>query len=174
VKFMSKVSTIVLVLFFVSTGILSHAQTEADAQDDAATTPLPAMLVTSVTAGFIDPAGKVPAINGVPGSKISNADLPFPLGLLVHGHQYIYTLSAQDNNYTGSCTGAYSLTQVQDGKTVTLGSGNIKAFNTKPGDVWLWDIIGSVIPDAPGLAKLTGSFTCGTTTNSLSSTMILQ
>jgi hypothetical protein len=173
VKFTSKVSMIVLTLFVVSAGVLSYAQTETAAQDDT-TAALPAMLPTSITAGHIDPAGKVPALNAVPGSKVTNSDIAFPLALLVHGSEYVYSITAEDNNYTGSCTLSYTLTQVQDEKTVTLQSGNFKTFNTKPGNIWMWVALGKAIPDSPGLAKLTGTATCGTSTNSISSTVLLQ
>jgi hypothetical protein len=164
--------TVLLALFVFSAGAaLSNAQDEAV---EDATAPLPAMLPTSITAGSIDPAGKVPAIDGVPGSKVTNVDVAFPLGLLKHGTEYVYSFTIQDNNYTGSCTASYSLTQVQDGKTVTLESADFKTFTTKPGNYWFWVGTGKAIPDSPGLAKLNGIVKCGTSTNTISSTVLLQ
>jgi len=134
----------------------------------------PAMVPTSVTAGYIDPAGKVPTINGVPGSGVSNLDVSFPVGLLVHGNNYVYSVTGQDNNYTGSCEVGFTLTQVQNGKSVTLDSGLITTFTTAPGNVWLWVITGKAIPDSPGAATLTGIFKCGTNTNTIKTAVLLQ
>jgi hypothetical protein len=135
---------------------------------------VPAMLPTSITAGGVDPAGKVPTINGVPGSQVTNLDVAFPLALLAHGNRYVYSTTVQDNNYTGSCTVSYSLTQVQNGKKVTLDSGKISTFKTAPGNIWLWVILGKAIPNSPGLATLTGIYKCGTSVNSSKSTVLLQ
>jgi hypothetical protein len=152
----------VLAMFTVTVGLSASAQT------------IPAMLPTSITAGLPDPAGKVPTINGVPGSQVANLDVAFPLALLVHGNRYVYSTTVQDNNYTGSCTVSYSLTQVQNGKKVTLDSGRITTFKTAPGNVWLWVILGKPVPNSPGLAALSGSFKCGTNVYFTKSTMLLQ
>jgi hypothetical protein len=161
------VTALAVLTLTVSLSASTQAQTETPAT-------LPAMLPTSVTAGLIDPAGKVPTINGVPGSKVTNLDVSFPLALLVHGTRYVYSITVQDNSYTGSCTVSYSLTQVQNRKKVTLDSAKITTFKTSPGNIWLWVATGKAIPDSPGLATLTGSFKCGTTTNSIKSTALLQ
>ncbi len=135
---------------------------------------VPAMLPTSVTAGLIDPAGKVPTINGVPGSKVTNLDVSFPLGILTNGNRYVYSITVEDNNYTGSCTVSYALTQLQNGKKVTLDSAKITKFKTAPGNIWLWVATGKAIPNSPGVATLTGTFKCGANTNSIKSTVLLQ
>jgi len=154
----------------------SRASAQADDAASIAGPPvaLPAMLPTSITAGLIDPAGKVPTVNGVPSSGVSNVDLSFPLAILTHGTVYVYSLTVQDNNYTGSCTASYSLSQVQSGKTVTLDFRKITTFNTAPGNIWLWVAQGKAIPNSPGLATLTGLIKCGTTSYSVKSTMLLQ
>jgi hypothetical protein len=101
---------------------------------------LPAMFPTSITAGLPDPAGKVPTINGVPGSQVENLDVAFPLALLTHGNRYVYSVTVQDNSYSGLCTVSYALTQLQNGKKVTLDSAVITKFKTAPGNIWLWVI----------------------------------
>jgi len=156
---------VALAMFTLTVGLSAYAQTPAT---------LPAMLPTSITAGQIDPAGKVPTINGVPGSQVTNLDVSFPLALLFHGNRYVYSVTVQDNSYTGSCTVSYALTQVQNGKKVTLDSAKITTFKTAPGNIWLWVATGKAIPNSPGLATLAGSFKCGTTTNSIKSTVLLQ
>jgi hypothetical protein len=117
-----------LAVFTLTVGLSAYAQTPAT---------LPPMLPTSMTAGLIDPAGKVPTINGVPGSQVTNLDVSFPLALLAH-------------------------------------SAKITTFKTAPPDIWLWVATGKAIPNSPGLATLTGSFKCGTTTSSIKSTVLLQ
>lgn len=140
----------------------------------ASAATVPAMLPTSVTAGAIDPAGKVPTINGVPGSQVTNLDVAFPLSLLAQGNQYVYAITVEDNNYSGSCTVSYALTQIQNGKKVTLDSKLITKFNTAPGNIWLWVAEGKPIPNSPGLATLEGIFKCGTNKNTISATVLLQ
>jgi hypothetical protein len=168
---MISMAAIAVVMFTLTVGFSASAQAQTEKVTPAT---LPAMLPTSITAGLPDPAGKVPTINGVPGSQVTNLDVSFPLALLAHGNRYVYSLTVQDNNYTGSCTALYSLTQVQNGKKVTLDSGKIKTFNTAPGNIWLWVMLGKAIPNSPGLATLTGIFKCGTNVNSIKSTMLLQ
>ena len=165
-----------LAMFALTVGLSASAQGQTEEAAANAETPatLPAMLPTSITAGLIDPAGKVPTINGVPNSQVTNVDLSFPLALLVHGNRYVYAVTVQDNSYTGSCTVSYSLTQVQNGKRVTLDSAKITTFNTAPGNIWLWVATGKAIPTSPGLATLTGIFKRGTTTSSIKSTVLLQ
>jgi hypothetical protein len=165
-----------LALFTLTVGLSAsaQAQTEEAASNEPTPATLPAMLPTSITAGLPDPAGKVPTINGVPGSQVTNLDVSFPLALLVHSNRYVYSTTVQDNSYIGSCTVSYALTQVQNGKKVTLDSAVITKFKTAPGNIWLWVMLGKAIPNSPGLATLTGSFKCGTTTNRISSTVLLQ
>lgn len=158
-------------MFTLTVGLSASAQARTEQVTPAT---LPAMLPTSITAGLPDPDGKVPTINGVPGSQVTNLDVSFPVALLVHGNRYVYSTTVQDNSYAGSCTVSYVLTQVQNGQKVTLDSAKITTFNTAPGDVWLWVATGKAIPNSPGLATLTGRFKCGTTTNSISSTVLLQ
>jgi hypothetical protein len=150
-----------LAMFTLTVGLAASAQAQA-------------MLPTSITAGYIDPAGKVPTINGVPGSQVTNLDISFPVGILVQGNQYVYSITVQDNNYTGSCTVSYALTQLQNGKKVTLDSLKITKFKTAPGNIWLWVATGKAIPNSPGPATLTGTFKCGTNTNSTKSAVLLQ
>ena len=107
-----------LAMFALTVGLSASAQGQTEEAAANAETPatLPAMLPTSITAGLIDPAGKVPTINGVPNSQVTNVDLSFPLALLVHGNRYVYAVTVQDSSYTGSCTVSYSPTQVQNDK----------------------------------------------------------
>ena len=132
------------------------------------------MIPTSMTAGYVDPNGKVPTVNAVPGSGVENVDLSFPTALLVHGVRYVYATTVQDNNYTGSCTVSFKLTQVHAGKTVVLDSGTINTFSTKPGNVWLWVILGKAIPNSPGPATLTATYRYGAVKTSMNSLVLLQ
>jgi hypothetical protein len=162
-------------LFIAGSAIALPAQpTESAAQDAKPETAIPGMLPAFITAGNIDPNGKVPALNGVPGSGIENLDLAFPVTILTQGTRYVYSVAVQDYNYTGSCTVSFKLTQVQGTKTVTLDSGTIITFHTAPGNVWIWVTTGKTIPNSPGPATLTGSLKYGTTTTSTKTTVVLQ
>jgi len=127
-----------------------------------------------ITAGQIDPAGKVPGLNLVSGSGVTNLDLPFPLTLLAHGSSYVYTIALQDLNFTGTCQASFTLTQVQFGATVTLDSGTNSKFSCTPGTIWFWDFGGKVIPNSPGPATLTGTVTYGGRRAVTTATVVLQ
>jgi hypothetical protein len=148
-------------------------QAQSDSIQDAPAT-VPGMLPAFISAGYIDPNGKVPTINAVPGSGIENLDISFPVTVLNHGTNYVYSVVVQDNNYSGKCTVAYKLTQVQNGKTVTLDSLTITSFTTAPGNVWLWVATGKAIPNSPGIATLTGILTYGGTTTTTKTSVLLQ
>jgi hypothetical protein len=127
-----------------------------------------------ITAGLPDPNGKVPTLNGVAGSGITNLDISFPMTLLTHGSSYIYTLSFQDVNFTGTCQASFTLTQIQFNKTVTLDTEKDPAFSCGPGTFWFWTFGGKVIPDFPGPATLTGTVTYGTSKANISSTVVID
>ncbi len=136
------------------------------AQAVPATTPV--IVATVITPTYIDPNGKVPVINGVPGAGVINLDLGFPVGVLVHGNSYIYALALTDVSFTGTCTVAYKLQQ----GTVTLDS-NFYNRSHAPG-VYAWVWTGKAIPNSPGLATLTGTVKCGTATASIRTNVLLQ
>jgi len=127
-----------------------------------------------MTAGPIDPNGKVPAIDGVPGSGVLNGDIALPLTLLTHGTSYEYTISFEDVNFTGSCVVSFTLTQIQFNKKVTLDSGKNSSFTCNPGTQWLFGFTGKAIPNFPGPATLTGSITYGTTKANIVSTVVFD
>jgi len=127
-----------------------------------------------ITAGFTDPNGKVPTLNGVPGSGVNNLDVAMPLTTLVVGTTYVYTIALQDVNFSGTCKASFKLTQVQFNKTVTLDSGSVQSFNCVPGGVWAWVWGGKPIPNYLGPATLTGTVTYGSSTATTSTTMIIE
>ena len=127
-----------------------------------------------ITAGAPDPNGKVPGVNLVSGSGVTNLDLSFPLTLLAHGNSYVYTMALQDLNFTGTCQASFTLTQVQFGTTVTLDSGTDSKFSCSPGTIWFWDFGGKVIPNSPGPATLTGIVTYGGRKATTTATVIFQ
>ena len=146
----------------------------ATAQDTNAPAAAPGVMPAFITAGALDPAGKVPVLNGVPGAGVNNLDIALPLTLLTHGTSYFYIVALQDRNFTGTCVVSFKLTQVQAGKTVILDSGTIKSFKSTPGQQWAWAAVGKAIPNSPGLATLTGSVKYGTTTTSVNLAVVLQ
>jgi hypothetical protein len=143
----------------------------AQSQTSAAT---PGVLPAFITAGLIDPNGKVPVLNGVPGAGVSNLDLSFPQTILTHGTSYWYSVALQNLNFTGTCVVSYKLTQVQAVKTVTLDSATIKSFSCGPNSQWAWAVFGAAIPNSPGVATLTGPVKYGTTTTTTKTTVVLQ
>jgi hypothetical protein len=128
-----------------------------------------------ITAGSPDPDGKVPTVNGVSGSGVTNLDVPFPLTLLSHGSSYVFTIAFQNINFTGTCQASYKLTQVQYNKTVTLDSGTSSSITScNPGTVWYWYWGSKVIPDYPGPATLTGTVTYGSSKATTTTTVVFQ
>jgi hypothetical protein len=127
-----------------------------------------------ITAGAPDPNGKVPSLNGVSGSGVTNLDISFPLTLLSHGSSYVYTIALQDINFTGTCQASFTLTQVQFNTTVTLDSAKDDTFSCGPGTIWYWTFSGKTIPDFPGPATLTGTVTYGSTKAMTVTTVIIQ
>src|SRR5580704_30626 len=127
-----------------------------------------------ITAGSPDPNGKVPTLNGVSGSGVTNLDVSFPLTLLSHGSSYVYTIALQDVNFTGTCEASFELTQIQYNKTVTLDSAKDDSFSCGPGTIWYWDFGGKIIPDYLGPATLTGTVTYGSSKATTTTTVVIQ
>jgi len=127
-----------------------------------------------ITAGAIDPNGKVPAIDAVPGSGVTNYDIAQSLAVLTHGTSYEFSIALQDVNFTGTCQVSYTLTQIQLNKTVTLDSGKNSSFSCSPGQFWLFAFGGKAIPDFPGPATLTGTVTYGATKANVVSTVVIN
>jgi hypothetical protein len=166
-KFKSIIAQSIAILAITLTPFSGFAQ-------DRPAVATPGMLPAFIAAGNIDPNGKVPALNAVPGAGVSNLSLAFPVTVLNHGTRYVYSVVLQDFNFTGSATVSFKLTQVQSGKTVTLDSSTIKTFTTAPGNVWIWVTTGAAIPNSPGVATLTGYVKYGTTTTTTKTTVVLQ
>jgi hypothetical protein len=135
---------------------------------------IPGLMPTFITAGSIDPNGKVPAIDGVPGSGVLNLDIAQPLTLLTHGASYVYIVAMQDVNFTGTCKASFKLTQIQFNKTVTLDSGTDSGWACGPGTQWAKAFDGKTIPNFPGPATLTGTVTYGAETATIASTVVIQ
>jgi hypothetical protein len=131
--------------------------------DPATTVTGTGMLPASVTVGVIDPAGKVPVLNGIPGSEVPNSAVSFPLTVLTHGISYCYTITVQDNNVTGDYELDYYIRQVVGGVAKTIVDKKIvTGKSTEPGDTWVWSIYGKALPDSPGIATLVGRVRWGT------------
>jgi hypothetical protein len=128
-----------------------------------------------ITAGAPDPDGKVPTVNGVSGSGVTNLDVSFPLTLLSHGSSYVFTIAFQNINFTGTCQASYKLTQIQYNKTVTLDSGTGSSITScNPGTYWYWTWDSKAIPDYPGPAMLTGTVTYGSSKVTTTTTVVFQ
>ena len=134
------------------------------------------MLPASITAGVIDPANKVPVLNGIAGSEVPNSAVSIPLTVLTHGTSYCYTISLEDYNVTGDYELDYYIKQVVGGVTKTIVDQKIvTGKTTAPGDTWVWSIYGKALPDSPGIATLVGRVRWGTgyTTQAIVSSKIV-
>jgi hypothetical protein len=112
--------------------------------------------VVSVTAGFADSAGKVPAFNAVPGSAVPTWSIADPLGVLTAGYFYTYCVNLAVFNFTGNAQVEYKLVQ---GSTVIYSSVLVKASKLKvaPGQIFAYCITPPALPSSPGPATLTGT-----------------
>ena len=123
----------------------------------------PQIMPAFITVGEVDPNHVIPTVDGVPGAGIDNLDIAFPDTILQHGTVYVVQVAAQDASYTGSCDITYALTQVQGGKNVTLDSGTINpSYACMRGQNFAVGNRTNAVPDAPGLATLTGTIAFGT------------
>jgi|SRR6185312_3578487 len=115
------------------------------------------VVFTSLTIGETDPAGKVPTINGVPGSGTVNWDVALPVAALIVGRSYHVTATFHDLAYTGACNAHVTLKR---GHTVLrqlpLGPANCEA-----GNVYLLHGDVGTIPDHQGPASLSIVLTFG-------------
>jgi hypothetical protein len=126
--------------------------------------------ITYALIGFADSAGKVPALNGVPGTSDENIDVPIPLRLIPHGYAYAVEVGSQNINYTGSCTTAYEITA----KGTVLAYAKTKPYKCAKGNVWAYFWITPLIPDDKGAATLVAIQTYGTTQVKTVTPLIIQ
>jgi hypothetical protein len=107
------------------------------------------IVITSLTAGAVDPNGVIPAQNGVPGAGVDNWDIATPTAVLQNGQQFVFSASFDDISYTGTCSEEFEVSQVQKGNRVQLFGTARLGLNCAPG-VGLWSTSPFVIPDSPG------------------------
>jgi hypothetical protein len=135
----------------------------------------PAGYITAIAAGQPDPNGKVPSYNSVPGAGVDNMSVPATQAMLTHGLNYVVSIALQDATYTGNVEVLYTITQKVGAKTETLQKMTInKSFASKPGNYWLWAIIGPAIPNKPGAASLNGYAIFGSKTVKLNVPIVIQ
>jgi hypothetical protein len=121
------------------------------------------ILPAAILAGTIDKNGKVPALNAVAGSAVSNVSVAIPLTVLTHGVSYCYTIALQDYNVTGDYEVEYFILQTVGATTKVVQSQlYFKGKTTSPGEVWVWDLYGKALADSPGPATLVGLVRWGT------------
>lgn len=146
----------------------------AGAATDNLTAVPKAVMANFITAGRVDPNGKVPAVNAVPGAGVPTLSVAVPFAILQHGTVYTYLLSSQNVTFNGTCRDSYSLTQGTGASKVVLDSHLIKSYACTPGSPWEWAINGAPVPNSPGLATLTGTVTFGGTKVMTSTTVLIQ
>ena len=134
-----------------------------------------AVVLTSITAGEVDPNGIVPTLNGVSGAGTNNWDIPIPLSVLTKSSPYSFSATFQDISYTGTCRVAFKLQQDQDGKKVTLAGSQIFSTACSPGLVFLGHRNSQISTKAiAGPATLTGTVYFGSDRNSLKVPITIQ
>ena len=133
---------------FALTALASHAHAQ--------------LLVTSVTASFPDPNGKLPGFNLVPGAGISNWSMGVAQGVLTHGQSYNYCVSLASGNNTGKATVSFKISR---GSTIIQSATIIKAAQYPVGPFGTWYFCSGykALPSNPGAATLTATaaFTAG-------------
>ncbi len=135
----------------------------------------PGVVVTSATAGLVDPNGVVPNFNAAQGAGTPTWDVAIPRGILRIGGTYVYSMTMQNTTYSGKCTASYTLTQVQNGVTVTLESGVYQTkFACAAGNLFGWVLYGAPIPNSSGEAKLTATVAYGKKKTSLSVPLLIE
>jgi hypothetical protein len=132
---------------------ISGSASARDANTDAVTA-IPGVIAAFITAGAVDPRGKVPALDAVKGT-ISNITVASPLTVLQHGSFYTFVLASQNVTFKGTCTDSYVL---QRG-TKILARGPIHTYPCAAGTYWEWAANSPAIPNSPGLATLVGTVT---------------
>jgi len=95
------------------------------------------IVMTSLTLGETDPNGKVPTVNGVPGSGTVNWDIALPVAALIVGRSYHVTTTFHDFAYTGSCNALATLSQKQGHQRVTLRQIPLGPANCEAGYIYL-------------------------------------
>ncbi len=142
-----------LVLMAIAAGVAG----EAAAQDSeiVGTAATPGVIAAFITAGAIDPNGKVPALNAVKGAGVTNISMASPIAILQRGHSYAFLLASQNIDFKGTCSDSYVL---QRGAKI-LARGSIHTYACAPGTYWEWEIYSPAIPNSPGPATLVGTVT---------------
>src|ERR1700710_847185 len=160
-----KAGVLAAVAIVASMSISARAQnSRADAVD-----PAPGVIADFITAGAIDPNGKVPVLNAIKGAGVSNIAMASPLAVLKHGSFYAVILTSQNVTFKGTCTDSYVL---QRG-TKILARGTIHTYACAPGTYWEWEINTPAIPNSPGLATLVGTVTFGGKKNTTSANVLI-
>jgi hypothetical protein len=132
-----------------------------------------AIVITSITAGEVDPSGVIPTTNGVTGAGIPNWDIATPTATLQDGTKYVFSSSFDDISYTGTCEERVRLTQVENGKKIVLFGATRFGINCSPGAV-LWSMPGLVANAMSGPAEISLLVTFGSSKVSAKVPVVIQ
>lgn len=112
--------------------------------------------VTSVTASFPDPNGKLPAFNVVPGAGIPSWSIGLAQAVLTQGQSYNYCVSLGTATANGKAAVSYKITQ---GSTVVQTHVIITGSKFSVGSNGVYYLCSGyyALPSSPGPATLTGS-----------------
>ena len=129
------------------------------------------IIVTSASVGEIDPNGKVPTTNGVPGAGVLNWDIATPTALLNVGGKYKLAMTFHDLAYTGTCSIVAKFTQSH----VVLKKITIFGQNCAAGTVYVASADTGAMPNAPGPLTLSVNVVYGSQkSNVLKVPLVLQ
>jgi hypothetical protein len=129
----------------------------------AAAAPVPGFITFTVV-GFADPNGKVPVINGVPGSGVTNLAVPFPVYYLNHGSNYNVTIGSNTTpKFQGNCVTEYILYGTVSGKAKKISSAKTKPYACGKETYWAYDWNTPTIPAYIGPASVVAEVSFGTT-----------
>jgi hypothetical protein len=134
----------------------------------------PAMVVTMVTAGEVDPNGVIPTFDGVPGAGVINWDIAYPATVLYVGMNYELEALVNDNTYSGPCKGYIELTQEQSGKKVVLTKFVFYSRDDCGSGIGYGGTSEVTIPNSPGPATLSATMQYGGQKSVMSVPMVIQ
>jgi len=140
----------------------------------AAAAPAPGFITFTVV-GPADPNGKVPVINGVPGSGVTNLDLPFPVYYLNHGSNYNVTIGSNVSpTFQGTCVSEYILYGTVSGKAKKISSAKTKPYACGKETYWAWDWNTPTIPAYIGPASVVAEVAFGKTVVKSTTHLVIQ
>jgi hypothetical protein len=119
--------------------------------------------ISLAVVGLADPAGEVPAVNNVSGSRVPNISIAFPAIVLKHGKNEVISIASQDFTFSGTCRTSFTLTTPIRGIPTIIAQGASKLYTCNAGGDVVYFFETAALPDDPGAATLTATVAFGST-----------